>query len=366
MPLELTPLDVATLSPAVQRVVQPATPAPAKMMAARGLAPMGPRDLVTVLYQLAFEPDPQVSQAAQQTAAKLPDNILGAALGDDLDARVVEYFALRVVEKTPLLEKVLFNPHTHDETFVTLAGHLQERELEIMAQNAQRLLRYPSIIEAIYFNKNARMSTVERLLELAVRNGITLDRIPQFKDIAANILNSGSKQSKAPEVTAMEDAMFSALMSEAYEDGPVGDMELAEEQQEEKDDDSWSDMSVNRKIRLATLGSVFQRMRAIRDSNRMVAMAAIKSPGITDQEIQRYAGHRGLSEDVIRYIAERREWQKDYVVKVSLVNNPKCPLAHAMRLISHLRANDLRALARSKNVSAQVVQAARRAIDKRS
>jgi hypothetical protein len=260
---------------------------------------------------------------------------------------------------------VLFNQHTHDETFVTLASHLQERELEIMAQNAQRLLRYPTIIEAIYFNKNARMSTVERLLELAVRNGLTLDRIPQFKEIAANILNSGSQPQQAAAPDAAMDDLFKAVLSESYDDGPIGDMELGEDA-EEKKDERLSEMSINAKIRVATLGNVFQRMTLIRDSNRMVAMAAIKSPGVTDNEVQRYAGHRGLSEDVIRYIAEKREWQKNYGVKVALVNNPKCPLAHSMRLITHLRANELRALTRSKNVPAQVAQAARRAINKRN
>lgn len=124
-------------------------------------------------------------------------------------------------------------------------------------------------------------------------------------------------------------------------------------------------MSINAKIRLATLGNVFHRSMLIRDSNRLVAMAAIKSPGVSEQEVVKYASHRGLSEDVIRYIADKREWHRSYGVKLALANNPKTPLAHAMRLLTHLRDSDLRNLTRSKNVPAQVVQQARRQLNKK-
>jgi len=109
------------------------------------------------------------------------------------------------------------------------------------------------------------------------------------------------------------------------------------------------------------LGTAFDRAILIRDTNRSVAIAAITSPGVNEQEASRYAANRGLSEDIIRYIAEKREWLKNYQIKVALVNNPKCPLAHSMRLLTHLRAKDLQGVARSKNVPSALATAARRA-----
>jgi hypothetical protein len=370
MPLQHTALDPAHVSPSVARVVAPTTPAPAKMMAARGLAPMGPGDLLTVLYQLQQEPDPQIAGAAKQTAERLPDNILGPALAGPLDPRVIDLFSSQAIAKSEVMERVLLNPYTHDETFVTLAGQLAERELEILAQNAQRLLRTPAIIEALYFNKHARMSTVDRLLELAIRNGLVLDKVPQYKELAQAIMGASSAvQADAEPLIDPQGAMddvFASVLSEDYDEGPVGELEYDEEKETNKEEQSIGKMSINAKIRLATMGNVFHRMTLIRDSNRLVAMAAIKSPGVSEQEVVKYASNRGLSEDVVRYICDRREWQKSYAVKLALANNPKTPLAHSMRLLSHLRANDLRALARSKNIPAQVVQAARRQMQKKT
>lgn len=371
MSLQHTPLDPSQVSPTVARVIAPSSPAPAKMMAARGLAPMGPADLVTTLYQLSLEADKQLADAAKQTAARLPDNILAAALAAPLDSRVIDFFAMQVVAKKDPIEKVLLNPYTHDQTFVSLAGLLADRELELMATNAQRLLRTPSIIEALYFNKKARMSTIDRLLELAIRNGIVLDKIPQFKELAAAILGTAGPVAMTNageaiiDTVGVHDEAFDSVLAEGYDEGPVGELEYEEDGEETEDLRNISKMSINAKIRLATLGSVFHRSMLIRDSNRLVAMAAIKSPGVSEQEVVKYASHRGLSEDVIRYIADKREWHRSYGVKLALANNPKTPLGHAMRLLTHLRDSDLRNLTRSKNVPAQVVQQARRQLNKK-
>jgi hypothetical protein len=69
-----------------------------------------------------------------------------------------------------------------------------------------------------------------------------------------------------------------------------------------------------------------------------------------------------VPEDVIRYIASKREWTRNYFVKVNLVNNPKTPLATAMSLLTHLRKHDLRSLVRNKNVAAGLTAAARNII----
>ena len=359
MALELTALDPSELSPAVLRAAGPQTPAPAKMMTARGLAPLGPKDLAVAIYQLSRDSDPQLAQAAEQSADKLPDGILGAALGEPLDPRVLDFFSQKAMLRPALIEQILLNPQTSDETFVTLAGGLREEgQLEILAGNGQRMLRHPEIVEALYFNKAVRMSTVDRVLEFAVRNGITLDRVPNYKELAASIMQSGAQQAVAVEEI---DAVFAEVLAVDYDRGPLGDLEYSEIEGEKKDElQKIGDLPVSSKIRLATLGNAFHRMTLIRDSNRQVALAAIKSPAISEQEVVRYAGDRGLSEDIVRYIAERREWQKNYAVKLALTNNAKCPLAHSMRLLQHLRPNDVRLLTRSKNVPAPLVQAAKR------
>jgi hypothetical protein len=49
-------------------------------------------------------------------------------------------------------------------------------------------------------------------------------------------------------------------------------------------------------------------------------------------------------------------------VKLSLATNPKTPLVLALRFVSGLNDRDVRALAKSKNVSATVAAAAKRVV----
>jgi hypothetical protein len=96
----------------------------------------------------------------------------------------------------------------------------------------------------------------------------------------------------------------------------------------------------------------------IRDPSKLVASAVIKSPGVTEMEAARYAGNHSLPEEVIKEIARRREWTKQYPVKLTLVFNPKTPIAEASRFLPMLHERHLRQLARSKGVpSALVAQA---------
>ena len=104
----------------------------------------------------------------------------------------------------------------------------------------------------------------------------------------------------------------------------------------------------------------------IRDPMRMVAMAAIKSPAVTEFEAARYAGNQALSEDVIRYIAAKREWTKLYGMKYALCRNPKTPVSEAMRLLPFLREKDLTNLTKSKGVPSAVVAQARKLMTQRA
>lgn len=120
------------------------------------------------------------------------------------------------------------------------------------------------------------------------------------------------------------------------------------------------DMSVGQKIKLAYLGNKEARSYLIRDRNRIVAGAVVKSGRLTDQEVASYAANKNLDSDVIREIAKNREWIRKYPVKVALVNNPKTPVAQAVSMVSQLQKKDLLMLTRNRNVPSVVGQAANR------
>lgn len=365
MSLVHTPLEPDKLSAAAQRAI---APGPARMMAARGLAPLAdPRDLVSVLYQLALDRDDAVRTAADASARDLPDNILAGALADTaVDPRVLDFFARRLVGRTELIEVVLLNRALAVDTVVWLAGAAGERETEIIAQNEERLLRHPDIISALYGNRRARMSTVDRVVELAVRNGVKVHGISAWDELSRAILQSGKERGEPERTDEEKDALFAAAARvNAGREGSEDDAEAAATAEEPKKA-RIQDLSVPMKIRLATLGNKFDRAVLIRDTKKMVALAAIKAPGVTENDAAKYAGNTALVEDVIAYIASRREWVKQYSVKLALVGNPKCPLPVAMRLMTHLREKDVRVIARSKGVSSALAAQARKLLSQRS
>ena len=49
------------------------------------------------------------------------------------------------------------------------------------------MLEHPPIIESLYMNKATRMSTADRIIELAVRHKLELTGIPAYKEVAIAI-----------------------------------------------------------------------------------------------------------------------------------------------------------------------------------
>jgi hypothetical protein len=94
-------------------------------------------------------------------------------------------------------------------------------------------------------------------------------------------------------------------------------------------------------------------------------MAVLKSPSVNEAEVRKYSALKGLPEEAMRYIASKRDWTKQYLIKLNLVNNPRTPIEHALRFMTHLRPNDLRALERSKDVPGVICKAAKELRKKR-
>ena len=124
-------------------------------------------------------------------------------------------------------------------------------------------------------------------------------------------------------------------------------------------------MSIFQKVKLARLGNREARGLLIRDRNKVVSVAAITSPKISDTEVVVYAQSRNVCDEVLRIIASNRTWMRKYKVKLSLATNPKTPQPTAMKFVNFLHDHDLRALVRSKDVPSQISTHARRILMKK-
>ena len=114
------------------------------------------------------------------------------------------------------------------------------------------------------------------------------------------------------------------------------------------------------KIKLALTADKETRGILIRDSNRMIQVAVICNPKITDGEVAAIAYSRHVDDEVLRRIAAEKEWLRIYAVRLALATNPKTPPAVSRKLIPTLNRQDLKSISLSKSVPNFVANEARR------
>lgn len=121
-------------------------------------------------------------------------------------------------------------------------------------------------------------------------------------------------------------------------------------------------MSVSEKVQLALKGNKEARNILIKDANKKVALTVIESPKMTEQEIEMIAQSKNVSEDVLREIASKKDWLKNYSIVKSLVNNSKTPVGISLSHLNHLKEKDLNDLAKNKNIPETIRTAANRLV----
>jgi hypothetical protein len=119
-------------------------------------------------------------------------------------------------------------------------------------------------------------------------------------------------------------------------------------------------LTVPQKVSLTAKGNKEVRMILSRDPSSLVARAVVNSPRISESDVIAYTGSSLTSEEVLRGIADNREWAKSGRVKLLLVSNPRTPPAIAMRFLGHLPLSDLGILSRNRNIPTIVRREAKR------
>lgn len=115
-----------------------------------------------------------------------------------------------------------------------------------------------------------------------------------------------------------------------------------------------SKLDVKGRIQLAMKGNKEERSILVRDGTKLVALAVLDSPKITDGEVEKFASQRNVQEAVLRAIPMKRRFMKNYVVVRNLVSNPRMPIDLALGLMKNLLVNDLKNLSGNKEVSETV------------
>jgi hypothetical protein len=202
----------------------------------------------------------------------------------------------------------------------------------------------------------------------------TLQRIPRGDlarflgraDVSADVLAFFLARGVHPEPAA-QSGSDEPLLEEDVEGmdapgepaGAAPDQAAAEERREGTAQ-ALTSMTVSQKIKAAMRGSREQRSILIRDPNRMVSLAVLSSPKVSEQDVEGFAKMASVSEDVLRVIGSTRAWGKSYSIVRALAFNPKSPIAMSMTLVNRLVEKDVRKLAADRNIAEPVKILARK------
>jgi hypothetical protein len=110
-------------------------------------------------------------------------------------------------------------------------------------------------------------------------------------------------------------------------------------------------LDVKGRIQLALKGTKEERSILIRDGTKVVSLAVLEAPKLSDGEVEKFASQKNVLEAVLRQIPLKRRFMKNYKVVRNLVANPRTPLDLGLGLMKNLLLADLKNLSGNKEVS---------------
>lgn len=267
-------------------------------------------DRAEILAVLAHDPDELISTKAFDALASFtPEMFLEAVSREKVAPQLFSYVAKALVDKPVILEAMLLNRHCGGEHLAHLVPRMSAPMVATLMEELDRVSASHSLAEA-------------------------LEKSPHLTADHKNVLQELRS-------AALLDPARLAEVAEEAEPDPVRRQTLLQQ---------ISRMNVSQRVQFAMKGSGEARRALIRDSNKVVQRAVLQSPRLTDQEVEAYASMANLTDEILRLIANNRNFRKNYAVVRNLMNNPKTPLDVTLHMLPMLNAMDLKKLTTNKNV----------------
>ncbi len=372
------PLPDSEIPQDIQKNLAPAADDGRRMVLARNLTPLPPRQMGLTLYCLMNDPNPAVRNAAEDSFDDLPPNLIRTLAAQDLPANMLDYLARNFHSENDddqILETIVLNRATGVDTLLLLVRVSSPRILDLIGNNQVRLQQSPQLISEFPKNPRVTIAQLSRVLEFGRRqNLITIDQENLLIDQFLGKREPEKEPIKVEEVvkevvteSGEVDWEFPSFLTADFE----ADMELDAEASaiEEKISskvnlrDLVRTMSVPQKMRLAVRGNMEARKILIEDSLSLVAKQVLSSPRITKTEIERAAESRTVDAEVLELIAKDASATRNYAVRHALVTNPKTPLPIANKMMNTLMERDIKIISKSRAVPQAIQSIARQKID---
>jgi len=357
------PSPVEAAPSLLSRVLDPAAARPLRLAAARGALPLGRQDLVLALVRLSSDADVEIAREAGGSLAALPGEVLRSILAEPrTDPAVLDFYGRRSGTAPDLLAAIVTNPAAGDEILLHLAASPQTAVLEQIVGNEARLARNTAIARALKANPALPRESRRRLIELE-EHVLGHDEI-SFQPAVAPEEPAPEGAGEIPPPMPEEGAQ----PAEAVLEIPLTPEEQAAEEALQRTPlfQRIVRMNVAEKIQAALKGNAEERSILIRDPSRLIAATVLKSPKLSDQEIESYAKLRSVNDEVLRIIGTHRQWTKSYAVAHALARNPRTPTGVSLTMLNRLVNKDLKNMGIDKNIPEVIRRSAKRIFDLRT
>ncbi len=324
-----------------------------QFLAAKGILPLPPEELIALQVELTTLGDAEVADAARESLASVDPLSIRQWVGSEAPIEVVEFLG-RTSSAPTLLEPILQRRDLTGELAAEFAPHLSAEMQEIFLLRQDLIVEYPQILEAL--EKNPRLT------------GFSARRIAEYRrhliDTDEDEEEAEAEAAEAPGKVAegeVDDDEEAALLAEAIEEV----MESVEPEGELDPGTGLTEAQIKSlpppmRTKLARGASRSLRTILLRDTNPQVAVAVLSSSAVTESEIEQLTNSRAVVEEVLGAISRNREWMRKYTIVHNLVKNPRTPVGVAVRCASRLSVRDLSMAAKDRNVSDAVRQTCRR------
>jgi hypothetical protein len=384
-----------------------ALPSNVMQAASKGSLAVPAPEMIEILVYLANH-NKIFGQQAQLTLAGWDETASRAAAADPVTPKEVLNYMISPKNLRPiLLPALLENPSVSVGSLVELAASSSRDVAEIMLKS-ERVKRSSAIQEALRSNPNVPASGPVQIPDSTTDSreaGVTAEAAPGAPaptpvagpdevlsrvaavevPVADDVLEEGILAYLAEhqgEISAEGEKAFQPIggfYDELVPDGSVREIEeplaepaakssatagaaaarkalikkasLSPDEQRGSALQKISKLDIKGRIQLAMKGNKEERSLLVRDGTKVVALAVLESPKITDGEVERFATQKNVLEAVLRGIPMKRRFAKNYVVVRNLVFNPRTPIDLSVTLIKNLLVNDLRNLSGNKEVS---------------
>jgi len=379
---------------------------PSNMMqfAARGALQVPAAENIEILVHLARH-NPVFGEVARMTLAGWDEKAsLAAAADPNTPAEVLEYFISPDNLRPPLLPALLENPSISEAQVMKLAIGASRDSIEAMLRST-RIRSLHRVLETLKRNPFLKKEEAEELKKLsaAVKPAATEPHGPSAvanPEAANPEAATGAPAAAVPSTGdewADDQALAAYLKEHDHDIAAEGDkpfqaiggiVDLWGEDYSAADEvaeapapaatapaaprpaaavrkppaapirenalQKINRLDVKGRIQLALKGNKEERSLLIRDGTKVVALAVLEAPKLSDGEVEKFASQKNVLESVLRQIPLKRRFMKNYKVVRNLVANPRTPLDLGLGLMKHLLVADLKNISANKDVSETV------------